>query len=168
MVLDIDLNNQKNLKPETSEQLKNLQQTSTLPDDVQLKFDKLINDTINAFKEYDNSVRGTGFRDENDKENEISMSSTNDDSGCKTSPFEKFNSTYNKLLTNIRQAKQTQYFLFMNIFRKTNSNIIRLYEFAAQLLNLASRNQLEEDQYEQRLVMIKRTIELLHCLITSR
>lgn len=131
---------------------------TTLPEDLSAKFEVLIKSTISAFEDYE--CEKSNF----DKEN-AGSNSTN--SGSKqTNWFERFNSIYNKLLTNIRHAKQTQYFKFMNVFCRTNSNIIKLYEFASKMLSL-SKNPSQEDHQELLITFIKRTIEMIHILITS-
>lgn len=131
---------------------------TTLPEELSAKFEILIKSTISAFEDYECE------KSSYDKENAENNSTNN---SCKqTNWFERFNGIYNKLLTNIRHAKQTQYFKFMNVFCRTNSNIIKLYEFASKMLSL-SKNPSQEDQQEQMITVIKRTIEMIHILITS-
>jgi hypothetical protein len=165
MVLEVR-NETENLRQQTSkadivlgkDQSAAEEELTTLPEDLSSKFDVLIKSTISAFEDYECEKQSY------DKENSENQSTIN--SSKHTNWFDRFNSIYNKLLTNIRHAKQTQYLKFMGVFCKTNSNIIKLYEFASKMLYL-SKNATQEDQHEQLITIIKRTIEMIHVLITS-
>jgi hypothetical protein len=155
MVQDIDLNIQKNEL--TTPYLKDALKTSTvssLPEDLVERFGVLIGNTINNFNEYiqSNSKKNddTTENDEN-KENSNKSIDNNDLSKKKDSnSFENFNSSYNKLLIDIRQAKQNQYFQFMNVFRKTNEDIIKLYKFVWKLLNIANNHNLQNENHWEK------------------
>lgn len=172
MALETDLKNGK--KPATdstsTRPLKDHHNDTTLSDNLPSNFELLITKTISSYNEYINEQsfknqgkKVTQNRDENNKEN-TNMSSN--DSNDFTSHFERFNANFNKLLVNIRQAKQTEYFQFMNIFRCTNSTINELYEFASKLLNSHSWH-VDSDETDKKTIAIKRTIEMLHILVTS-
>lgn len=161
MTHEIDLNVP---KVTTESGLKQDMKTSSLPKSLLEKFELLITNTISAFNEYlkDQSFNPANRQRDDDKENEMNMSDN-----ASAIYFDKFITTYNNLLKNIRQAKENEYFQFMSVFRKTNSNIIKLYEFASKLINFPNCD-LKGEQSEHNPIIIKRTIELLHVLITSK
>jgi hypothetical protein len=153
-----------------------------LPSDLALRLEILICNSILIYEEYAkeqsctlvNRIDSAGAdKDAANIENIYSVDINNDDDEMLTSNFtslfEKFMNIYNKLLKTIQNAKKNNYQQFMFTFRKTNPNVIKLYEFAAKLLNNNETSADSETQREQNnSVVIKRTLELLHILITSK
>ena len=147
-----------------------------LPDDLQARFEVLITNTILAYDEYSKQQmfnatkmsipRGGGGsgQDEAHKEHNSETLGLIDES---LSLFEKFQNVFNKLLKTISSAKQNTPLQFVNIFRKTNVNTIKLYEFASKLLHNTINDSCEA-LLENKKTVMKRVIELLHILITSK
>ena len=143
-----------------------------LPDDLQARFEVLITNTILAYDEYSkqqmfNATKIStprGGQDEAHKEHNTESIGLIDES---LSLFEKFQNVFNKLLKTISSAKQNTPLQFVNTFRKTNANTIKLYEFASKLLH-STINDSCEALLENKKTVMKRVIELLHILITSK
>ncbi len=180
MPLEIDLANQQDFitNVPVNSKLEN-QASKNQIDDVSSKFNSLITLTVNAYNQYTNnctaSLKNTAKKprnecnpttESNNKENNDVDLTCLDNSNDLDDSFEEFNSVFTKLLTKIRSAKESQHFEFMTIIRQTNINC--LYEFAATLLQAHGCGQLSSDEnLEQKTVILKRTIELLHMLVTS-
>ncbi len=179
MKFGTDLVNQAN-PPSTATLTKPGETSESQPDDLSSQFNVLIAQTTAAYNEYTTnlSVKPTTANnntakkprrqssDNNNKENDISMISL-DKSNDLVDSFEEFNSVFSKLLTKIRTAKVSEHFQFIAVLRQTNIN--SLYEFAATLLQSHGSCQVSNDEHsEQKTVILKRTIELLHMLVTSK
>lgn len=161
MVSEIDLNARNETNTANSKDAKN--NSANQAEELPSLFETLICKTILLHDEYSKDKRLNPFKtaqieDECDIKNDISINQ-------ETNLFDKFIDIYSKLIINIKEAKQNQYFKFMNIFVKTNSNINKLYEFSSCLLYSFNS---QTDYSEHNQIIIKRTIELLHVLITNQ
>ena len=178
MKFGTDLVNQAN-SPSTATSTKPGETIESQPDDLSSQFNVLIAQTTAAYNEYTTnlSVKPTTANNntakkprrqssDNNKENDISTISL-DKSNDLVDSFEEFNSVFSKLLTKIRTAKVSEHFQFIAVLRQTNIN--SLYEFAATLLQSHGSCQVSNDEHsEQKTIILKRTIELLHMLVTSK
>ena len=99
MTIEIDLN----VPKITQSMLKNDSKVFQLPTSLLEKFELLITNTITTFNEYikDQSFNHACRERDDDKENEMNMS---DNSSAIF--FDKFITSYNSLLKNIRHAKE--------------------------------------------------------------
>lgn len=124
-----------------------------------------LNETIQLYEKYsiETQAKSNENNNNNNKQDELELivdSSTTD-------LFEKFIDKYTGLLKKLTDLKRRSYFQFVNIFQQTTSLfIIKFYDFASKLLNICFTS--DQASLSNSLVVVSRTIELLHVLISSQ
>ena len=81
--------------------------------------------------------------------------------------FEQFEAKFNILLREIKELKQQNYAEFMNSFQAKNTSTKSLYEFVSKLLNLNLTHNKIQNSVNHQIVIVNRSIELLHVIISG-